>query len=1597
MPSLVLPACASAPCRGSAPSACGNTNNSEAEDYTINVIALPVCSGTPNPGNTTASSATPCPGNSVTLDFQNHSTDLGLTYQWQSSTTGVGGPFANNGLGTATSQVTTPSVATWYRVNMTCSGNTGYSAPVLVTPGLSAACYCTPTASSDDNTGLTNVTFGTIDNSSSGAPAYTDFSSQSTTVDQGSTHALSVRVNTDGNFTVHVKAWFDWNQNGVFDASEEYDLGSVTNVSNAAPSGSPNSILVPLTALPGTTVMRVRARYNSAPAACGNNTYSEAEDYTLNVVVPPPCSGIPYPGNTTISNATPCPGSSVTLGFDQPLVGAGLSYQWQSSTSGFGGPFADNGLGTTTTQVVIPGAATWYRIAATCSGNTGYSTPILATPTLSVACYCTATATSDNATGVTNVTFNTISNTTTGDPAYSDFSAISTLVNGGQSYDLSVSVNAPTWFSTVYAKAWIDWNQNGIFDGSESYDLGTLATTLNPAEGPTSGSPLNITVPLDALGGLTTMRIRAGGSSPSACGNLTNSEAEDYTLNVHAQVPCSGTPYPGNTTSTHIAPCIDSDFTLDVEYPSTDIGLTYQWQSSTAGPGGPFANNGLGTAATQVTSASVPTWYRVIVTCSGNTGPSNPIAITPSANGAACYCEATANSNNATGIMNVTFNTINNSSSSAPAYNDYSAMSTIVYAGESYPLTVTANAPGFASATTKAWIDWDQNGTFDASESYDLGTVALGANVTSGSPANVTVPLTAVGGRTIMRIRTGSGAAPASCGNVNNSEAEDYTVFVVPVHNTCATAFPMECGDTFWGKTTGAAHSMPANACPFNGAASTAGQNWWKYVALTDEAVTLSTCGQADFDTRISVFTGTDCNSLSCLGMVDDSPGCTGGTSTVTFNAYSGNTYWIAVGGEGASEGTYQLSIMCGAICTPPANDLCPDAIAVGITVADGMSTPAPVQYTNECATVDAPTSVSGTMPVQGVWFSFNSGAYQHALLTLLDHGQNSQYTASTLDFALFSGNCSGLGAEQPDLAMSDAAGTTVNLLTPNTDYRMLVYNTGGSGVSGTFGLLMQNPAHDDAAITAIHDPAPGLYCGTTMAPQVTLLNNGDNDLTSVQITYGLSGGASHVYNWTGNLPYGASANITLPTVPAEVGAGQTLSITTSLPNGVTDDIPANDGQSVALDVGGEAVVVKIQLDANNNQGLTWDIYDETYTNYVSGGPYTAGQANTLISEYHCLPIDASNCFSFHLYDSYGDGLCCSNGNGYWELQRSDGRVLLRDRFDGALDGSSSPTYTPANASYYDHSFCLPPGPARIANKACGIFNYTMNSKVYCNNVPGATSYQFEFSDPDAGFIRRIAMNTNKVRFSQMHTSPLTPGVTYFVRVRTNNAGPMASAHFGTGCEVGMSAPLSVTCTELISAPTYGHSCNETRAFNTNNSFIYAMPVTGATEYQFRVFNANEGYDETFIRSTYILQMKWNIGVAPPLANGSTYNVQVNVKVGTVYSGFCGDVCTITIDNGGNRPEASLEQATGTATLWPNPVRDGQVHLSIDGIRDADQHITIDILDLYGKQVFAKEYGNSGERFTTTLDLPGGIASGMYLVNITVNGKSIVQRLSVIR
>ncbi|RLD19820.1 MAG: hypothetical protein DRI69_07500 [Bacteroidetes bacterium] len=132
-------------------------------------------------------------------------------------------------------------------------------------------------------TAVTLVDFNSIHNATGKTQPYTDYTTtDSTAVAPGSTHDLSVNLNTDGDYTIFAKAWIDWNQDVDYDdPGEEYDLGTAINTQDGPTTFSPIGITVPLDAKPGITTMRVSARYNSSPDPCGTGFDGEVEDYSI--------------------------------------------------------------------------------------------------------------------------------------------------------------------------------------------------------------------------------------------------------------------------------------------------------------------------------------------------------------------------------------------------------------------------------------------------------------------------------------------------------------------------------------------------------------------------------------------------------------------------------------------------------------------------------------------------------------------------------------------------------------------------------------------------------------------------------------------------------------------------------------------------------------------------------------------------------------------------------------------------------------------------------------------------------------------------------------------------------------------------------------------------------------------------------------------------------------------------------------------------------------------------------------------------------------------------------------------------------------------
>jgi hypothetical protein len=161
------------------------------------------------------------------------------------------------------------------------------------------------------------------------------------------------------------------------------------------------------------------------------------------------------------------------------------------------------------------------RVENTGEGTLAYSFPEYDNSTSRAPlAYCAASGGCDEYIG--SVQFGTINNST-GCDEYADYTSISTELEKGETYPITITNPQP--YSTDIAGVWIDWNKNESFD-----DAGEFFTTTS-AGGATFTA--NITVPADAATGATRMRVRLQyGGTLASCGTTSFGEVEDYTVVV---------------------------------------------------------------------------------------------------------------------------------------------------------------------------------------------------------------------------------------------------------------------------------------------------------------------------------------------------------------------------------------------------------------------------------------------------------------------------------------------------------------------------------------------------------------------------------------------------------------------------------------------------------------------------------------------------------------------------------------------------------------------------------------------------------------------------------------------------------------------------------------------------------------------------------------------------------------------------------------------------------------------------------------------------------------------------------------------------------
>jgi hypothetical protein len=152
---------------------------------------------------------------------------------------------------------------------------------------VNAQSYCSSQASWSGDTYINNVTFNSINNTTTACATYENHTSQSTTVIPGVTYTMSVTsgdCDGGGAYSHGMEVWFDWNNDGDFIDPGE----NVHSKANGPASTETFTVTVPILAAGNTTRFRIVVEETGVSGSCGTYNWGETEDYTVNILQQPP-------------------------------------------------------------------------------------------------------------------------------------------------------------------------------------------------------------------------------------------------------------------------------------------------------------------------------------------------------------------------------------------------------------------------------------------------------------------------------------------------------------------------------------------------------------------------------------------------------------------------------------------------------------------------------------------------------------------------------------------------------------------------------------------------------------------------------------------------------------------------------------------------------------------------------------------------------------------------------------------------------------------------------------------------------------------------------------------------------------------------------------------------------------------------------------------------------------------------------------------------------------------------------------------------------------------------------------------------------------
>lgn len=187
------------------------------------------------------------------------------------------------------------------------------------------------------------------------------------------------------------------------------------------------------------------------------------------------------------------------------------------------------------------------------------------------------------------------------------------------------------------------------------------------------------------------------------------------------------------------------------------------------------------------------------------------------------------------------------------------------------------------------------------------------------------------------------------------------------------------------------------------------------------------------------------------------------------------------------------------------------------------------------------------------------------------------------------------------------------------------------------------------------------IICDNNSSPTVKIKNFGGNAITSANLILKENGTTVASTTFEGNIPSLEEGEAIFPSMSINSGSNYSLEITgvNGNPPFSTTTTSAELGVINSVQADGNLVSIQITTDRYGSE-TTWEIKNDSGNIVASGGPFSDLTANgTTIQPEVYKALWDNSCYTFTIFDSYGDGMTGAYGNGSYKIVETNTNIVI--------------------------------------------------------------------------------------------------------------------------------------------------------------------------------------------------------------------------------------------------------------------------------------------------------------------------------------------------